>query len=46
VDGGIDPMTAQMCVEAGASVLVAGTAIFGGNNGVSEAMSRLRAGRE
>ncbi|MGO9260566.1 MAG: ribulose-phosphate 3-epimerase [Bryobacteraceae bacterium] len=45
VDGGIGPVTAQMCVEAGANVLVAGTAIFGGNNGVSEAMSRLRAGR-
>jgi ribulose-phosphate 3-epimerase len=28
VDGGIDPMTASRCREAGASVFVAGSAIF------------------
>ncbi|WP_137388260.1 ribulose-phosphate 3-epimerase [Rhodoligotrophos defluvii] len=30
VDGGINPSTAARCVAAGANVLVAGTAIFGG----------------
>jgi len=30
VDGGIDPLTARQCVEAGADVLVAGSAIFSG----------------
>src|SRR5579863_4635440 len=29
VDGGIDANTARLCVEAGANVLVAGSAIFG-----------------
>ena len=29
VDGGIDPETAPLCREAGASVFVAGSAIFG-----------------
>lgn len=29
VDGGIHPKTAKVCVDAGADVLVAGTAIFG-----------------
>ncbi len=28
VDGGIDPLTARQCVEAGADLLVAGTAVF------------------
>lgn len=46
VDGGIDPDTARLCVEAGASVLVAGSAVFGNGGSVSEAMNRLRAGRE
>jgi ribulose-phosphate 3-epimerase len=46
VDGGIDPETARACVEAGADVLVAGSAIFGSNQSVPEAMNRLRAGRE
>jgi ribulose-phosphate 3-epimerase len=45
VDGGIDPETARLCVEAGANVLVAGTSIFGTNKSVSEAMNRLRAER-
>lgn len=30
VDGGIDPVTARQCIEAGADVLVAGTATFKG----------------
>ncbi len=29
VDGGINPVTAKTCIDAGADVLVAGTAIFG-----------------
>jgi len=29
VDGGIEPRTAPLAVEAGARVLVAGTAVFG-----------------
>jgi ribulose-phosphate 3-epimerase len=45
VDGGVDPETARLCIEAGANVLVAGSAIFGSNESVPEAMSRLRAGR-
>ena len=43
VDGGIDPETARLCIEAGANVLVAGTSIFGSGRGVAEAMDRLRA---
>ncbi len=29
VDGGVDPRTAPLCLEAGADTLVAGTAVFG-----------------
>lgn len=29
VDGGVDPVTAPRCIEAGADTLVAGTAVFG-----------------
>ena len=29
VDGGVDDTTAPLCVEAGADVLVAGSAVFG-----------------
>ena len=43
VDGGIDADTAPLAVAAGANVLVAGTAIFGGSEGVTAAMTRLRA---
>jgi hypothetical protein len=46
IDGGIDPETAPLCVEAGANVLVAGSAIFGSNTSVPETMSRVRAQRE
>ncbi len=31
VDGGINPETAKLCIAAGADVLVAGNAVFGGN---------------
>ena len=43
VDGGIDAETAPLAVAAGANVLVAGTAIFGASEGVTAAMTRLRA---
>jgi ribulose-phosphate 3-epimerase len=43
VDGGIDPTTAPLVVRAGANVLVAGSAIFGENDGVAAAVSRVRA---
>jgi ribulose-phosphate 3-epimerase len=43
VDGGIDPETTPLVVEAGARVLVAGSAIFGSSQGVAEAMKRMRA---
>jgi ribulose-phosphate 3-epimerase len=44
VDGGIDPTTARQVVEAGARVLVAGTAVFGVREGVAAAMEHLRKG--
>jgi ribulose-phosphate 3-epimerase len=43
VDGGIDPATAPLTVEAGANVLVAGSAIFNASEGIAAAMRRLRA---
>lgn len=43
VDGGIDATTAPLVVDAGANVLVAGTAIFAESEGVAAAMDRLRA---
>jgi ribulose-phosphate 3-epimerase len=42
VDGGIDPTTTPQVVEAGARVLVSGTAVFGVREGVAAAMERLR----
>jgi ribulose-phosphate 3-epimerase len=42
VDGGIDAITAPLVVRAGATVLVAGSAIFGAREGVAAAMKRLR----
>jgi ribulose-phosphate 3-epimerase len=43
VDGGIDAATVPLVVRAGATVLVAGSSVFGGRDGVSAAMNRLRA---
>jgi ribulose-phosphate 3-epimerase len=43
VDGGIDVATAHLAVEAGAKILVAGTAIFGTREGVAASMNNLRA---
>src|SRR5499426_4139621 len=43
VDGGIDATSAPLVVDAGASVLVAGTSVFGESEGVAAAMVRLQA---
>jgi len=43
VDGGVDADTTPLVVEAGARVLVAGTAIFRAADGIAAAMARLRA---
>jgi len=43
VDGGIDATTAPLVVEAGANVLVAGSAIFNHPEGIAIAMKRLAA---
>ena len=43
VDGGIDAETAPLAVTMGANILVAGTAVFGENEGVAAAVERLRA---
>lgn len=43
VDGGIDAATAPLVADAGANVLVAGSAIFNDSEGVTAAMNRLRA---
>ena len=45
VDGGINPETARQCVDAGASVLVAGTAVFGCSDYATN-IARLRDGAE
>lgn len=42
VDGGIDSQTAPLVVAAGATVLVAGHAVFGTNEPVAKAISRIR----
>lgn len=42
VDGGISPQTAGPVVQAGATVLVAGTSVFGAPGGVAAGIARLR----
>jgi ribulose-phosphate 3-epimerase len=44
VDGGIEPHTAPRVVEAGATVLVAGSAIFKATGGPAAGIARLEAG--
>nr|WP_277819450.1 ribulose-phosphate 3-epimerase [Pseudoroseomonas vastitatis] len=44
VDGGVTAETAPLCLEAGADVLVAGTAVFGAPD-YAAAIATLRAGR-
>ena len=41
VDGGVDPRTAPMVIDAGADVLVAGSAIYGASD-VEAAIATLR----
>ena len=43
VDGGIEPVTARLTVDAGANVLVAGSSVFGYTEGVIAGMKSLRA---
>jgi ribulose-phosphate 3-epimerase len=43
IDGGIDVDTAPHAVASGASVLVAGTSVFGHPGGIKDAIARLRA---
>ena len=45
VDGGINAQTAQQCVEAGADVLVAGSAVYGAED-ISAAIAALRKTQE
>jgi len=42
IDGGVDAITAPRCVAAGATVLVAGSAIFNAKESVAAATDRLR----
>jgi ribulose-phosphate 3-epimerase len=42
VDGGIGPETTSLVVEAGARVLVAGSAIFSSNEGLAGAIAHMR----
>jgi ribulose-phosphate 3-epimerase len=44
VDGGIEPQTACRAVAAGATVLVAGEAIFGAKEGIAKSIEALREG--
>jgi ribulose-phosphate 3-epimerase len=46
VDGGIKPENAAEVVEAGATVLVAGNAVFGGSRSVAENVAALREAAE
>jgi ribulose-phosphate 3-epimerase len=46
VDGGIDAASAPLVIDAGANVLVAGSSVFGSNEGVAVAMKRLRPPRD
>ncbi|MEA4939062.1 MAG: ribulose-phosphate 3-epimerase [Christensenella sp.] len=44
VDGGVNPETAKRCIEAGATVLVAGSAVFHAND-PADMIRQLRCGR-
>lgn len=44
IDGGVNSETAKLCVEAGANVLVAGSAVYGKDNR-KEAIERIRQAR-
>lgn len=42
VDGGVNPVTAQQCIAAGATALVAGSAVFKGAGSYAENIAALR----
>ncbi|MEM7729021.1 MAG: ribulose-phosphate 3-epimerase [Pseudomonadota bacterium] len=42
VDGGVNPQTAPRCIAAGATALVAGSAVFKGSGSLSENIAALR----
>ena len=42
VDGGIGPMTAKKVVDAGAQVLVAGSAVYNTDIGVAKSIALIR----
>jgi len=42
VDGGVNPITARDCIKAGASALVAGSAVFKGSGSYAENITALR----
>ncbi|NNE58885.1 MAG: ribulose-phosphate 3-epimerase, partial [Hellea sp.] len=42
VDGGVNPMTAQDCIKAGANALVAGSAVFKGAGTYAQNIAALR----
>lgn len=42
VDGGVNPITSQQCIEAGATALVAGSAVFKGAGSYTENIAALR----
>ncbi len=44
VDGGVNPLTANDCIKAGANALVAGSAVFKGAGTYAENISALRGG--
>ena len=44
VDGGINPETSKLVIEAGANALVAGTAVFGKDD-YKKAIQELRGGK-
>ena len=44
VDGGVNPETAKLCIDAGATVLVAGSAVFQANN-PADMIHSLRCGK-
>lgn len=43
VDGGVNADTAQLAAEAGANVVVAGSAVFGAKEGLALAIGRIKA---
>lgn len=44
IDGGVNPVTSQQCIEAGATALVAGSAVFKGTGSYAQNISALRGG--